>query len=571
MTGVPPIPPQPAEGRSGSSATSFLNIPTAGTPMSSRSVGMGWRAAVRQHRWAHTPSAGRFFGIAVAVGLLGVWQGLAELPGADFLVAGPIAVISWLASNSGLAARALSVTLQAAALGFLWGNLSAVALALLSLTLPRIERLVSALALLMFCLPLVATGPILRVLYGPGFGPQITISALAVSFTTYLALMVGLRAAPSSWFDLIRSYGRGRVSELLRVRSHAALPYLIAGLQIAAPASVLGALVGEFTGADRGLGVLTIRAIRALDVPATWSLATLAAGVSILMYLALARLGAWLSVAPVATLLAPLPETGPAPRWHAPLRWSVTVLVVLLLWQGMMDVFHLNIFFAKRPADVWHFLFAAPEAAANRATLLHAYAQTMVLTLPGYLAGLILGAGVAVVVVLRPGLGHALLTLSIALRSIPIVTTAPLIVLALGRGATGTITTVAVLIFFPTLVACLSGMRQSPGQVQDVFASYAASRGQRLWLAQVPAMLPAFFASARMAVPAAILAATTTEWLATGIGMGSLMAMTASTSAYGMLWSTIVLMSLTAAMGYVAVETVERAVLRIYGPEQLAR
>ena len=84
-------------------------------------------------------------------------------------------------------------------------------------------------------------------------------------------------------------------------------------------------------------------------------------------------------------------------------------------------------------------------------------------------------------------------------------------------------------------------------------------------------MLPGFFAAARMAVPAAILAATTTEWLATGIGIGSLMALTASTSAYAMLWSAIALLSLTATFGYVAVEAVERAVLRRYGPEQLAR
>ena len=499
-----------------------------------------------------------------------MWEALSHLPGALFLVAGPLEVVWWLAANGGLVSRALAVTVRAAALGFLCGNLAAIALALISLALPRLERLIAALALLVFCLPLVATGPILRVLYGPGTGPQITIAALAVCFTTYLSLMVGLRAAPASWFDLVRSYGRGRLAELARVRARAALPYLIAGLQIAAPAAVLGALVGEFTGADRGLGVLTLRAMRGLDVPATTALATLAAGVSILAYAALGALGRWLSVAPVAILLAPRPERR-TPRWHAPLRGLVIGVAVLLLWQVTMDGFALNAFFAKRPGDVWHFLVTTPDAATNRATLLHAFAQTMILTAPGYVAGLALGAGTAAIIVLRPGLTAALLPAAIALRSVPIVTTAPLIVLALGRGATGTITIVAVMIFFPTLVACLSGLRQTPAEVQDLFSSYAATRTQRLLHAQCPAMLPAFFAAARMAVPAAILAATTTEWLATGIGMGSLMALTASTSAYGMLWSAVTLLSITAALGYVAVETVERAVLRRYGPEQLAR
>jgi ABC-type nitrate/sulfonate/bicarbonate transport system permease component len=152
---------------------------------------------------------------------------------------------------------------------------------------------------------------------------------------------------------------------------------------------------------------------------------------------------------------------------------------------------------------------------------------------------------------------------------VPIITTAPLIVLALGRGATGTITIVAVMIFFPTLVACLQGLRQTPGQVIDVFNSYAAGRMRLLLWARIPAMLPAFFAAARMAVPAAVLAVTTTEWLATGKGIGNLMALTATTSNYNMLWSAIVVLSLIAVVGYAAVAAIERSVLRIYASEQV--
>lgn len=502
-------------------------------------------------------------GVAVALAL---WQVLAWGTG-GFVIAGPWEIAGWIGGNAGLVLRATWATLSAAAAGFLLGNLAAVALAVLVLLVPRAERLVSGLALLIFCLPFVATGPILRVLMGPGIGPQVTVAALAVYYTTYLALLVGLRAAPASWFDLVRSYGRGRGAELLRVRARASVPYLIAGLQIAAPAAFLGAMVGEFTGAERGLGVLTLRAMRELNLPATWGIATVASGVAVLAYLALGEVGRRLS-APPALLLAPPPAAARARGWV----WAPVLLAVaLVLWQGSMDLLGLNPFFAKRPGDVWAFLVTAPEAAANRATLLLAFGQTMLLTVPGYLAGLALGAGLAAAIALRPRLAAFVLPPAIALRSIPIVTTAPLFVLALGRGATGTITIVAVMIFFPTLVACLNGMRQVPGQVLDVFASYAAGPGTRLRHAQVPAMLPAFFAAARMAVPAALLAATVSEWLATGIGMGSLMALSHSTSAYGMLWSAVVVLSLSAALAYVAVERLERAVLRVYGPEQLAR
>jgi ABC-type nitrate/sulfonate/bicarbonate transport system permease component len=199
-----------------------------------------------------------------------------------------------------------------------------------------------------------------------------------------------------------------------------------------------------------------------------------------------------------------------------------------------------------------------------------ALAQTLAFAVPGYLAGLVLGAGLAMALVLLPGLAAGVMPAAIALRSVPIITTAPLIVLALGRGPLGTVSIVAVMIFFPTLVACLGGMRQTPGQVIDLFDSYAASRLQRLAHAQLPAMLPAFFAAARMAVPAALLAATTAEWLATGRGIGALMALTASTSAYGMLWSATVVLSLVAVAGYLVVGLVERAVLRRHAAEQVA-
>jgi ABC-type nitrate/sulfonate/bicarbonate transport system permease component len=500
---------------------------------------------------------------AAALGALVLgWQALAALPATDFLVAAPSEIAAWAAAHAGLLARAAAATLWAAVQGFLWGNLGGAALAVLCLLAPRLAPVLGAVALFVFCLPMVATGPILRVLSGPGQGPQVTIAALAVFYTTFLALGVGLRAAPAAWFDLIASYGRGRMTSLARVRLRAALPYALAGLQIAAPAAILGAMVGEFTGAERGLGVLTIRATRALDVPATWTVAAASAALAIAAHAALGALGRRLSSGPAPVLLAP----PAAARRRHPATPLLAALAILLIWQGLMDGFALAPFFAKRPAEVWQFLSSAPGALD---ALVAALRQTLVLAVPGYLAGLALGLALAAAVTLRPGLSGAVMPLAIALRSVPIVTTAPLIVLALGRGAVGTITIVAIMTFFPTFVAALAGLRQMPAQLQDVFASYAASPRQRLLHAQLPAMVPAACAAARMAVPAAVLAATTTEWLATGIGMGTLMAISASTSDYAMLWSCVIVLALVAALGYAAVAALESRILARLAPEQI--
>jgi len=502
---------------------------------------------------------------------IGLWELFARQMTGSFLIAGPLDIIRHLYENAGPIYRALKTTFHSAALGFLYGNLAAMALAAAIILVPRLERLILSLGLIIFCLPLVATGPILRVLYGPGIGPQITLAALAVYYTTLLALLVGLRAFPQNWAELVQSYGRGRFVLLSQIRAMVCVPYLIAGLQIAAPAAFLGAMIGEFTGAERGLGVLTLQAMRSLDTVATWSIATVAATVSILAYLALDHLNHMLKIAKPELILANTPNLVKSSITRRLLNSVAITLVVLMLWQGLMDALALNQFFAKRPGDLWRFLVTSTDAGAARTTLWSALTETLSLTLPGYLAGLFLGAGLAAILCLVPSLSTAILPIAITLRSVPIITTAPLLVLAMGRGAIGTMSIVAVMIFFPTFVSCQRGLAQAPGQVIDVFDTYAAGRFRLMIWAQFPATLPAFFAAARMAVPTAILAVTTTEWLATGRGIGTLMALTASTSDYNMLWSAVTALTLISVIGYRAVELLEQSVLRHYASEQVRR
>lgn len=496
-----------------------------------------------------------------------LWEGLARILTDAFVLAAPTAIIGYLFENAGLMTRALIETLTNALAGFVIGNLAAVILATLATVWPRSDAMVRGLALVVFCLPLVATGPILRVVFGPGDGPQIVLAALAVYYTTLIPLLVGLRALPSGWLDLVRSYGRGRMAALIHVRAMAALPYFIAGLQIAAPAAFLGAMVGEFTGAERGMGVLTIRAMRGMNVEMTWALAVVATTVAVLGYVAIGWVARKvLQDEPPVILSAPKD----ARRGNVLMRLLALTAALLVLWWGGLQILGVSPFFAKGPVEVFDALFLAPDAGLVRATLSQALGETAVFLLPGYVAGLGAGALLAMLLVVAPSLAGTAMPLAIALRSVPIITTAPLVVLLTGRGALGTITLVAIMVFFPTFVACLHGLRQAPGRVIDVLRSYAASPWDVLRRVRIPAMLPAFFAAARMNVPASVLAVTVVEWLATGNGIGSLMALSASQSDYDMLWSSVVLVAFLSSLGYAGVGWLERRVLATYAPEQLA-
>ncbi|MDQ6698336.1 MAG: ABC transporter permease subunit [Actinomycetota bacterium] len=169
-----------------------------------------------------------------------------------------------------------TTTLGAAFKGFVWGNLLAIGLALLVLIAPVLERPVLQLGVASYCLPIVAIGPIFAIVFD-GETPKVILAAMSVFFTTLIGAMVGLRSADATSLDLIHAFGGNSVKKLTKVRLRASLPSLFAALRIAAPAAVLGSIIGEYLGADRGLGVAMINSQQSLDVPRTWGIALVAA------------------------------------------------------------------------------------------------------------------------------------------------------------------------------------------------------------------------------------------------------------------------------------------------------
>jgi NitT/TauT family transport system permease protein len=92
--------------------------------------------------------------------------------------------------------------------------------------------------------------------FGSGLSSKVLICALIVFFPVLINTMVGLRAVPENLRDLMRSLNATRMQILVHLEIPASLPVLLGGLRIGATLSVIGAVVGEFVGSDRGLGYL---------------------------------------------------------------------------------------------------------------------------------------------------------------------------------------------------------------------------------------------------------------------------------------------------------------------------
>ncbi|MBL7495501.1 ABC transporter permease subunit [Frankia sp. CNm7] len=181
-------------------------------------------------------------------------------------------------------------TLWIAIKGFLIGNGLAIGLAILTFGIPVVDRIVLQIGVASYCLPIIAIGPILTTVFD-GSTPQVALAGISVFFTTLIGTLVGLRGADQAALDVIRASGGGRIRQLRYVRLRAALPSTFAALQIAAPAAVLGAIIGEYLGADRGLGVAMVAAQQNLNVAGTWALAFISSAAAGIGYGLIALIG----------------------------------------------------------------------------------------------------------------------------------------------------------------------------------------------------------------------------------------------------------------------------------------
>jgi ABC-type nitrate/sulfonate/bicarbonate transport system permease component len=111
-------------------------------------------------------------------------------------------------------------------------------------------------------------------------------------FTTLIGALVGLRSASASSIDLVTAYGGGQWAIMRKVRMKSSLPALFAGLRIAGPAAVLGAIIGEFIGgSENGLGVALVAARANADSARVWGVALVATAVAGLGYALIALVG----------------------------------------------------------------------------------------------------------------------------------------------------------------------------------------------------------------------------------------------------------------------------------------
>jgi NitT/TauT family transport system permease protein len=142
--------------------------------------------------------------------------------------------------------------------------------------------------------PIVALAPLLVIWFGAGSLSKVLVCALTLFFPVLINTVVGVRSVDVELRDLMRSLQASRWQVFALLELPAALPVLFGGLKVGVTLSVIGAVVGEFVGADRGLGFLVNLARGLFDTPLMFvALFTLMA-IALALYLIVAVLEGWL-------------------------------------------------------------------------------------------------------------------------------------------------------------------------------------------------------------------------------------------------------------------------------------
>jgi NitT/TauT family transport system permease protein len=201
--------------------------------------------------------------------------------------------------RDGIMAPHAAATLSAILLGFAVGASLAVALGYLLARSRLAERLLSPYIVAAQATPVLILAPLFVVWFGTGPVAKVVICALIVFFPVAVATMVGIRSVDARLLELGRALKATRWQVVRHLELPAALPQILGGMRVGVTLAVIGAIVGEWAGAQRGLGVLINLARGSLfDYPLMFATLATIAGIALLLYLVVVLVertlvGAW--------------------------------------------------------------------------------------------------------------------------------------------------------------------------------------------------------------------------------------------------------------------------------------
>jgi ABC-type nitrate/sulfonate/bicarbonate transport system permease component len=252
----------------------------------------------------------------------------------------------------------------------------------------------------------------------------------------------------------------------------------------------------------------------------------------------------------------------------------LTLGIVLGLWQAVVSFTSVSPYVAKGPVDVWNYLFvtepgAHSTAAEHRQLMWDLTQQTLQDAAIGFVVGMTLAIVLAVLFTLSKTVEAGVMPLALLLRSVPLVSIAPVIILVTGRGTQASVAVIGtIVVLFPALASVLFGLSRASKESLDLVRVYGGGSYAALRKVSVPGALPSMFAAARVSVPGAVTGALLAEWLSTGKGIGGMIQKFNASAQFDALWASVAIITVITLVLYNLVQLAENVVLARMGMSQ---
>ncbi len=209
------------------------------------------------------------------------------VPVPSFILPAPSSVLTAAFSKTAILLPHAAVTAGEILLGIAAALAVAFPLAVAMFAFPALERALSPLLVASQAIPVFALAPVLVVWLGYGMGGKIFMAALIIFFPVTVNLLQGFKSCGRGYRVLFHLMGAGFFTRLRLLLWPWALPYFFAGLRVGVSVATIGAVIGEWVGARRGLGYLMIQANARLQTDLVFAA---------ILYLSVMGLGLWWGV-----------------------------------------------------------------------------------------------------------------------------------------------------------------------------------------------------------------------------------------------------------------------------------
>jgi len=229
--------------------------------------------------------------LLLALAVLVVWQLAVPILGlSPFVLPTPLAIAKRMWTDGPLlGVQAWYTTLEVLA-GFGAAVLAGVPLALAIFYSRIFERAVYPMLVALQTVPKISLAPLLVLYLGYGWGPKIGLAFLISFFPIVISTVVGLQSLDKNLVNLVRSMGSTEWQTFAKVRLPAAMPSIFGGLKVAISLAVIGAIIGEYIAAERGLGYMQLQANQQFDTTLNFATVVSISLLGVVLYFAISLL-----------------------------------------------------------------------------------------------------------------------------------------------------------------------------------------------------------------------------------------------------------------------------------------